>query len=238
MPPAPLIGITGKRASGKDLRGELKVMGDVDLDVFWGDYAQGILAAGGIPVFLPLGADPIKYVERIDGLLMSGGADIEPELYGADPIPETVNPEPVRDEFETALLKSALQYEIPIAGICRGLQMINVHTGGSLFQDVPTHAIHDKPPSSQVHTVSIDKDSTLADLYGTSRNVNSLHHQSIDRLGEGLRVTAWSEDGGIEGIEHKSLPVIAVQWHPEMMDTRDSDPLFKWLVNEAKSNRN
>jgi len=238
MPPAPLIGITGKRAIGKDLQGELKVMGDMRLDVFWVDYAQGILAAGGIPVFLPLGVDPIQYVERIDGLLMSGGADIEPELYGADQIPETFKPEPVRDEFETALLKSAFEYEIPIAGICRGLQMINVHTGGSLFQDVPTHAIHDKPPSSQVHTVSIDQGSILADLYGTSRNVNSLHHQSIDRLGEELRVAAWSEDGGIEGIEHKSLPVIAVQWHPEMMDSRDTDPLFEWLVNQAKPNRN
>jgi putative glutamine amidotransferase len=213
-------------------------MSDLNLDVYWVDYAHGILAAGGIPVFLPLGVDPTQYVERIDGLLMSGGADIEPELYGADPIPETSNPEPIRDEFEIALLESAFECELPIAGICRGLQMINVHTGGSLFQDVPTHAVRDKPPSSQVHTVSIDQGSTLADLYGTSRNVNSLHHQSIDRLGEELRVAAWSEDGGIEGIEHESLPVIAVQWHPEMMDSRDSDPLFQWLVNQSKSNHN
>ena len=234
---APLIGITGKRRTGRDLRGSLKVMGDLSLDVYWVDYAQGILAAGGIPVFLPLGVDPALYVERIDGLLMSGGTDIEPMLYGAETDPKTFNPEPIRDVFETALLDAAFESALPIAGICRGLQMINVFSGGSLFQDVPTHAIRDKPPSTEIHTVTMTENSVLEGLYGSSREVNSLHHQSVDRVGEGLRVTARSEDGGIEGVEHESLPVVAVQWHPEMLTSRDSDPLFEWIVNEAHSNR-
>ncbi|MEC7923819.1 MAG: gamma-glutamyl-gamma-aminobutyrate hydrolase family protein [Actinomycetota bacterium] len=232
---APLIGITGKRKSGKDLRGSLKIMGDLPLDVYWDDYAQGILAAGGIPVFLSLGVDPALYVERLDGVLMSGGADIEPGRYGAELDPKTFNPEPIRDEFECSLLEAAYESSLPIAGVCRGLQMINVFSGGSLFQDVPTHAVRDKPPSTETHTVRMAENSVLEELYGTSREVNSLHHQSVDRIGEDLRVSATSEDGGVEGVEHESLPVVAVQWHPEMLTSRDSDPLFRWLVNQAHS---
>ena len=107
MDSAPLIGITGKRRSGKDLKGSLKVMGDLPLDVYWDDYAQGIISAGGIPVWLPVGADPTLYIERLDGLLMSGGADIQPEIYGAEIDPKTFNPEPIRDEFEISLLDAA-----------------------------------------------------------------------------------------------------------------------------------
>ena len=234
MNKAPLIGITGKRRTGADLKGSLQVMGHLQFDVYWVDYSQGILAAGGIPVFLPLGVDPALYVERLDGLLMSGGADIQPERYGAKPAPETYKPEPIRDEFEVALLDAAFDRELPVAGICRGLQIINVHAGGSLIQDVPTHAVRDKPPATEAHTVNIVENTLLEELYGPSRKVNSLHHQSIGEIGDGLLVTARSEDGIVEGIEHGSLPVVAVQWHPEMMNTRDTDPLFQWLVSAAK----
>jgi len=234
MSNTPLIGITGKRRTGADLKGSLKVMSDLSLDVYWVDYSQGILAAGGLPVFLPLGVDPSLYVERLDGLLMSGGADIQPELYGSEPAPETYKPEPIRDEFETALLDAVIDLELPVAGICRGLQMINVYSGGNLIQDVPRHAVRDKPPATEVHTVKIMEGSLLEKLYGPSREVNSLHHQSIGDIGENLVITARSEDGGVEGIEHQSLPIVAVQWHPEMMTSRDTDPLFNWLVTEAK----
>ena len=139
MSPAPLIGITGKRRSGKDLKGSLQVMGDLHFDVYWVDYAQGILSAGGVPVFLPLDVNPDLYINRLDGILMSGGADIHPNLYGEEPAPETYKPEPLRDEFETALLDAVCEYELPVAGICRGLQMINVYFGGNLIQDVPEH---------------------------------------------------------------------------------------------------
>ena len=233
MSPAPLIGITGKRGYGKDLKGSFQVMGHLHVDVYWVDYAQGVISAGGVPVFLPLDVNPDLYINRLDGILMSGGADIHPNLYGEEPAPETYKPEPLRDEFETALLDAVCEYELPVAGICRGLQMINVYFGGSLIQDVPEHAVRDKPPNSEVHTVILDEASTLGGLYGPSREVNSLHHQSIDRLGKDLAATATSQDGGIEGIEHESLPLVAVQWHPEMMNTRDNDPLFKWLIHQA-----
>ena len=135
--------------------------------------------------------------------------------------------------FEISLLDAAFKSATPVAGICRGLQIINVYSGGSLFQDVPTHAIRDKAPSTEAHTVTMAENSILEEIYGGSRMVNSLHHQSIERIGEGLRVSAQAEDGGVEGIEHEALPVVAVQWHPEMLTSRDSDPLFRWLVEQA-----
>ncbi|MDP6298829.1 MAG: gamma-glutamyl-gamma-aminobutyrate hydrolase family protein [Acidimicrobiales bacterium] len=235
MTTKPLIGITGKRRKGEDLRGNLRVMNALSFDLFWVDYAEGILAAGGMPVFLPLGLDPEMIVERLDGILMSGGADISPALYGAEPQPELGAVEPVRDQFELDLLKAATERELPVAGICRGLQILNVYAGGNLFQDIPPHAVRDKPPTTRVHEVTIEKGSVLEDLYGSTTQVNSLHHQSIDRVGKGFVVTARSEDTGVEGIEHEDLPIIAVQWHPEMLDTRDNDPLFKWLVDQAMS---
>ena len=235
MTTKPLIGITGKRRKGEDLRGSLRVMSALSFDVFWVDYAEGILAAGGIPVFLPLGIEPKEIINHLDGILMSGGADISPELYGADPEPGLGTVEPIRDQFELDLLDVAYEREMPIAGICRGLQILNVSAGGSLFQDIPPHAVRDKPPTARVHEVTIEKGSTLEGLYGSKAQVNSLHHQSIDRVGKEFLVTARSADAGVEGIEHESLPIIAVQWHPEMLDTRDSDPLFKWLVDKAIS---
>ena len=235
MTTKPLIGITGKRRKGEDLRGSLRVMSALSFDVFWVDYAEGILAAGGIPVFLPLGIEPKEIINHLDGILMSGGADISPELYGADPEPGLGAVEPIRDQFELDLLDVAYEREMPIAGICRGLQILNVSAGGSLFQDIPPHAVRDKPPTARVHEVTIEKGATLEGLYGSKAQVNSLHHQSIDRVGKEFLVTARSADAGVEGIEHESLPIIAVQWHPEMLDTRDSDPLFKWLVDKAIS---
>ena len=233
MTTKPLIGITGERRKGSDLRGSLRVMGNLSLDIFWADYAEGVLSAGGIPIFLPIGLQTDLIVNHLDGLLMSGGADISPHLYGADAEVELESIEPVRDQFELSLLEMAYERQLPIAGICRGLQILNVQAGGSLFQDVPPHAIRDKSPATRVHTVSIKNGSVLGELYGGEVEVNSLHHQSIDTVGENFQVSAISDDGIIEGIEHKELPVIAVQWHPEMLDTRNSDPIFKWLVSQA-----
>ena len=173
MTTKPLIGITGKRRKGEDLRGSLRVMSALSFDVFWVDYAEGILAAGGIPVFLPLGIEPKEIINHLDGILMSGGADISPELYGADPEPGLGAVEPIRDQFELDLLDVAYEREMPIAGICRGLQILNVSAGGSLFQDIPPHAVRDKPPTARVHEVTIEKGSTLEGLYGSKAQVNS-----------------------------------------------------------------
>ena len=231
--PKPLIGITGRRRTGDKLRGSLEVMNHLSFEVYWVDYAEGIIAAGGIPVFLPLSLDPSEIIPRLDGILMSGGADIDPERYGADPEPELQSIEPVRDDFELKVLEKVYENELPVAGICRGLQILNVYAGGTLFQDVPPHAARKEPPSSRVHEVTFDDGSLFSGLYGSSIQVNSLHHQSIDKLGKGFLATGVSNDQGIEAIEHVERPIIAVQWHPEMLDTRDSDPLFQWLVQRS-----
>tara|TARA_B100000965_G_scaffold65671_1_gene51428 strand:- start:2843 stop:3562 length:720 start_codon:yes stop_codon:yes gene_type:complete len=230
----PLIGITGRRRKGDKLRDSLKVMNHLFFDAYWVDDAQGIIAAGGIPVFLPLSLDPAEIIPHLNGILMSGGADIDPQQYGAEPEPELQAIEPIRDEFELSLLEEIYQREIPVAGICRGLQILNVHAGGSLYQHVPPHAVRDKAPSTRVHDITTEKGSILEKLYGKRLEVNSLHHQSIKTLGKQFSASATSNDGIVEGIEHSQLPIIAVQWHPEMLDTSDSDPIFKWLVSKAK----
>ena len=230
----PLIGITGRRCKGEMLRGSLKVMNHLPFDVYWVDYAQGVIAAGGVPVFLPLSLDPAEIIPRLDGLLMSGGADIDPKRYGAEPEPELQSIEPARDEFELKILELVYECELPVAGICRGLQILNVHAGGSLYQDVPPHSVRDKAPSTRVHDITTEKGSILEKLYGEKLEVNSLHHQSIKTLGKHFSASATSNDGIVEGIEHSQLPIVAVQWHPEMLDTRDSDPIFRWLVSKAE----
>ena len=233
----PLIGITGRRRKGEMLRGSLKVMNHLPFDVYWVDYAQGVIAAGGVPVFLPLSLDPAEIIPRLDGLLMSGGADIDPKRYGAEPEPELQSIEPARDEFELKILDLVYECELPVAGICRGLQILNVHAGGSLFQDVPPHSVRDKAPSTRVHNITTEKGSILEKLYGEKLEVNSLHHQSIRTLGKHFSASATSNDGIVEGIEHSQLPIVAVQWHPEMLNTRDSDPIFKWLVSKAEDKK-
>ena len=180
----PLIGITGRRRKGEMLRGSLKVMNHLPFDVYWVDYAQGVIAAGGVPVFLPLSLDPAEIIPRLDGLLMSGGADIDPKRYGAEPEPELQSIEPARDEFELKILELVYECELPVAGICRGLQILNVHAGGSLYQDVPPHSVRDKAPSTRVHDITTEKGSILEKLYGEKLEVNSLHHQSIKTLGK------------------------------------------------------
>jgi len=235
--PKPLIGITGRRRTGDKLRGSLKAMNHLSFDVYWVDYAKGIIAAGGIPIFLPLSLDPSEIIPRLDGILMSGGADIDPERYGAEPEPELQAIEPIRDEFELSLLEEIYKRELPVAGICRGLQILNIHAGGTLFQDIPPHSVRDEPPSSRVHEVAFIEGSVLAGLYGPSMQVNSLHHQSIDRVGSGFLATGLANDLGVEAIEHCELPILAVQWHPEMLDSRDSDPLFQWLVRHSSERR-
>ena len=231
----PLIGLTGGRVQGRDIARNLEVLYDSPIDIFYADYSQAVIAAGGIPVWLPLDLDPADVVDRLDGLLVTGGDDIAAERYGAEPAPQTHPPEPTRDQYELTLLDRAAERELPTLGICRGLQLVNVHAGGTLHQHVPEHAYIDEPGSVEQHKVMIEADSVLAELYGPAKSVNSLHHQSVDQLGANLRVTASTDDGGVEGIEHVDLPIVAVQWHPEMLPTAASDPIFSWLISQSST---
>lgn len=208
------------------------------------DYLDGIKAAGGIPVVLPIEmseADADRIVETCDGFLFTGGQDVAPELYGTKDATGTVVPSPERDNLETLLLSKALQADKAIFGICRGLQFINAFLGGTLWQDLPSQhpsdIVHrqDKPYVNPTHKVSLSGD--LQTLLGKDTlEVNTLHHQAIKDLGKDLTPLAKSPDGLIEAVKMMGKRfVCAVQWHPEYMFKTDGDSLrvFSWFVRQC-----
>ena len=179
--------------------------------------------------------DPATIITRLDGVLLPGGTDVDPDRYGADPHTELLPLEPERDGFEFALLDCAVASELPVLGICRGLQLINVYDGGTLNQHVVPHSRFDLPPTTEEHGVEFKDGSILHGLYGGSRQVNTLHHQTVDRPGPHMTVTAIADDGEVEGLEYDEADIVAVQWHPELMISRADDPIFQWLVDRAKA---
>lgn len=226
----PLIGLPGRRKRIGDIDGFPSSLGELHVDMYFADYARGVYANGGMPVHLPIDTDPAEWVHHLDALVLTGGADIDPARYGHENTASAV--EPTRDAVEFTLYETALADGIPVLGICRGFQLINVHAGGTLHQDVPEHARYDLPPSTVVHTLAIPPGSVTHDLFGDSHRVNSLHHQTADRIGAGLRVTARADDGTPEAIEVEGARVLAVQWHPEMMHHDDAS--FRWVVDAAR----
>jgi putative glutamine amidotransferase len=212
-------------------------------------YVRALLAAGGVPLILSplMGASLAgSALDGCDGLLLTGGEDIHPSWYGAEPSPLLSPPSQERDLFELALFAVARQRELPILGICRGIQLINVALGGSLFQDLPSEhpGTVDHSPSgardSRSHAVRIQPGSrAAAALEGaTTVTVNSVHHQAIKDLAPGLIASGWTNDGLIEVAESGpgSSWILAVQWHPEEMHADRMAPehgLFSALVNEA-----
>ncbi len=213
-------------------------------------YYRSVLLAGGTPLIIPPteSVDNLtSLLDRIDGLLLSGGADINPLLLGEEPVRELHGINPRRDLQELLLVRLAADRQIPILGICRGIQVMNAALGGELYQDINTQMEgrrikHDQDldrayPS---HTVSITPDTLLHSIFNTDRlAVNSFHHQAVSIPAPGLRISAQSDDGVIEAVEsceHKSI--LGVQWHPECFClNQDSSmaPLFQWLVTEARS---
>jgi len=247
-----------KTKNKKPLIGILTNLLTVESGVFSGteriyvnrDYITSILRAGGTPILLPIISDfeaMCQQIESVDAILISGGQDVHPLHYKEEPsrLLEAVCLE--RDEYEMAVIKHAFQLQKPIFGICRGLQLINVVFGGSLYQDIA----NDFPMSSFQHTQKSKKDDALhtVDIAQESwlSNVlekevlltNSFHHQAIKNLAPGFRASAWAKDGVIEGIEKIDGPFIAgVQWHPEMMTEKhlDMHQLFCAFVAEASKN--
>lgn len=175
-----------------------------------------------------------------DGLLLCGGADIDPVHFGQENN-GSVNINSQRDENEIAISKAFIRAGKPIFGICRGLQMINTVLGGTLHQNIPTADSH-RAPGDAVHAVTAVEESYLYQLYGKHFSVNSAHHQAIDKLGEDLRITLTCDfDGAIEAVEHTSLPIYGVQWHPERMclskkreDTVDGIGAFQHFIDLCK----
>ena len=233
----PVIGLPGRRKKGRSVQEWPDALGNLDLDLYIADYATAVLAAGGLPFHIPFDVPAGEIVDAVDGIVLTGGADLDPGLYGAAAETDDFPPEPIRDEFELAILDRAIDTATPVLGICRGLQLINVAAGGTLHQHVEAHAGFELAPSTELHDVEMRAGSRLEALYGTRRSVNSLHHQTVDEVGRDLVVSATSPDGTVEGLEHESLPVLAVQWHPEMMTSAADDPIFGWIVECARSTR-
>lgn len=208
-------------------------MYDLQFDLHFSDYPASVAAAGGIPVELTRDVVASEVLERLDGLILSGGADVEPSRYGHEPEENLGQIEPDRDEWELALLREARRIEMPILAICRGMQLANVFFGGTLHQHVELnegsgHPQWDVDGREATHEVNVVADSLLSTIYPTTLGVNSLHHQTLAVLGNDLVVSATAPDGVIEAVELPGHDFLAVQWHPELL--KKPDPTFRWLV--------
>jgi len=210
------------------------------------EYPECVARSGGAPVLLPRIDEPEAIASALaiaDGLLLSGGGDVVSLAYGAEPHPKALYQDPIRDRVEFQAIRVAVGRRLPVLGICRGIQVLNVARGGTLIQDIPAEA----PDACQhyarevetvlSHTIDIENDSLLARVLETTcTTVNSWHHQAVREVGRGLRVNCRARDGVIEGLEaDDGRPILAVQCHPE--DCAEAYPLFQklfdWLVDEA-----
>ncbi len=237
----PLIGVTGRRWPASRLGESVPVaMSGLRFDLHFTDYVHSIALAGGLPVELTRDAEPSEMVEHLDGLVLSGGADVEPSRYGATNGDQLGPLEVDRDEWEFALYRAARLRELPVLAICRGFQLVNVAHGGTLNQHVELdegagHPQWDIDGHTATHDVTCINETIISALLGERIAVNSLHHQTVHELGEGLVPSAYASDDVIEGFESADGQVLGVQWHPELL--RAPDPTFEWLVKSCTSRR-
>ncbi len=242
----PLIGVTVSEIRAKEDAQRVPHGEPTQTEMTLGlSYMRAVERAGGLPVALPpLGEDDIEgLLEHLSGLLLTGGPDVDPSCYGAAPHPELGPTDPTVDEFEIALCRRADRRGMPILGICRGAQVLNIARGGTLHQHLPDlvgHAVEHRQAESgdrTTHEVRVAPDSALAQTTGGGPvNVNSFHHQSIDRLGEGLRPVAWADDHVVEAVEDdRAALVLGVQWHAEtLVQEAEQLALFERLVEASR----
>ena len=209
---------------------------DVEAALVPASYVRAIERAGGRPVLIPPSEDGVEEtLAAVDGLLFSGGSDLDPELYDQEPHDETFGVVPERDRAELALLQAALARDMPVLAVCRGSQVLNVARGGDLVQHLPDVVGDDKhkhtPGTFGDHDVTLEEGTRLASLLGERAPVKSHHHQGFGRVGDGLRVAAHAEDGTIEAVEDPSRRfALGVLWHPE---AGEDLKLFEELVRAA-----
>ena len=214
-------------------------------------YVDAVVAAGGAPLLIPLvpNEDVLRVLyDQIDGLLLAGGGDIDPTYYGEEPVPELGMIDGLRDQVEIPLARWALEDGKPILGICRGLQVLNVALGGTLYQDIPsqitTEIVHDSSYTNKdwtymAHPINLAPDSNLAAILGTTEfTTNSLHHQSLKQVAPVLRPVGWAPDGVVEAVEGGDGQfLIGVQCHPEALQG-EADPrwraLFRNFVEQCR----
>jgi putative glutamine amidotransferase len=203
-------------------------------------YVEGVERAGGRPILIPPSADAVdETLDAVDGLVFSGGSDLDPQIYGQEPHPETKEVVPERDRAELALLDGALARDLPVLAVCRGSQVLNVALGGDLVQHLPEVVGDEKhkhtPGMFADHDVALERGTRLAQLLGERAPVKSHHHQGFGRVGSGLHEAARAEDGTIEAVEDPSKRfALGVLWHPEASEDRR---LFEALVDEAREYR-
>ncbi|WP_300368750.1 gamma-glutamyl-gamma-aminobutyrate hydrolase family protein [Brachyspira sp.] len=211
-------------------------------------YIDSVSRADGIPFIMPIVEDEkiIKgMIENIDGIIMTGGVDVHPFRFNEEPMGKIGTISAERDEFDFKIIKYAVEMNKPIFGICRGIQVINVHFGGTLIQDIPTqrntNILHDQTAELHVatHKIQVVKDSIIYDMLGENSEVNSFHHQAIDKLAKDFKVTASAKDGIVEAIEYKKKDsfILGVQWHPELMSAKNikMQNIFDMFIGVCKS---
>lgn len=237
----PVIGITSEQYTLNYTK-----LKNIPGEAIWHGFTNAIIKAKGLPIALPFNhlEDVEQYVNLIDGLIVTGGQDVSPSLYGEEPHPKLGELDPVRDEMETALIKEAVRQNKPVLGICRGLQLINAVYGGTLYQDLSQNSeisVQHRQETKLTlpsHHVTIEKDSWLHSILGDKLFVNTSHHQAIKELAPDFKAIAHSAgDPLIEAAEHKDAPIYGIQWHPEMLllgDDHASLELFKAFVEKCK----
>lgn len=229
----PVIGVTAALESASWV-----VWRDTEVNISQRHYSECVAKAGGIPVLLPAedesASNPAELLDALDGLVLSGGADLDPSSYGAEPHPKTLGYKAERDRFEISLCRGAIERDMPLLAICRGTQILNVACGGDLVQHLGDETQHVEVPGTfSTHEVRLEPGSLAARAAGAERaEIRSHHHQALDRLGSGLVATGWSvPDDLVEAIE---LPersfTVGFMWHPE--ELRDGAP-FRALAAAA-----
>ncbi|MGB9780323.1 gamma-glutamyl-gamma-aminobutyrate hydrolase family protein [Caldanaerobacter sp.] len=209
-------------------------------------YVDSIIKAGGIPLVMPLTLDfdvLKEQVESVDGIVITGGQDINPLIYNEEPIEKQGGITPDRDWYDIEVIKYAFHLKKPLLGICRGIQAINVALGGNLYQDlsqIPTHYIkHSQKakPDHPTHSIDIAEGSRLYYIFGKNTVVNSFHHQAVKRVAKGFKAVAWSKDGVVEAIEAEDEDyfAIGVQWHPELMASKGNENMLKLFKEFIKA---
>lgn len=206
-------------------------------------FVDAVQQVGGLPFVLPIGAPETAaaYIQRVDKLILAGGQDVSPQFYHEEPRPKIGETNAQRDRFELALIEAAINQQKPIFAVCRGMQLLNVALGGSLYQDLSEYSgwqvKHEQAPTQPkfaTHNITISEDALFASIFAQTCRVNSYHHQAVKDLGTNLAVVAHSDDGIVEAIQDPARRLLGVQWHPELSFPFDEkeQALFAYAVNE------
>ena len=233
----PLVALSGRRYGAPEVPSLPANFRDEQVDLHLAAYSDAVAAAGGVALMLPCIDTSVEALDHMDALVLTGGGDVDPALYGEDPHETVYGIDEQRDRVELALIRRAREIGLPVLAICRGMQVLNVALGGSLLQhiegdEVGLHAAWEHPVTARVHAVSFVAGSIARAVFGERLEVNTLHHQALGRLAPGLVCTGRAPDGIIESVEVPGEAVWGMQWHPELL-TPQPDPAFVWLVGRA-----